>query len=91
MNGGADLLDRIPILGPGFGFTRHQKGEVRLVVGVNPRHEFNIRAALPVSTGFGEIAIPRIAELVVAQVHCFLPGEIWWLAIWTMPACAPWS
>lgn len=67
--GRADLLDRIPELTPGFGFAGLEKREIGLVVGVHPRHQFDVRAVL-----VGQIAVPGIPELMIAPCPLFLAG-----------------
>ena len=59
--GRPDLLDRIPELAPGLCLAGLKMREVGLVVGKYARHEFDVRAVL-----VGQVAVPRVAELVVA-------------------------
>ena len=57
----ADIADGVPVLAECLCFARRQKGEVRLIVGVNAGHEFDIRAVVVC-----EAPVPGIAEFVVA-------------------------
>jgi hypothetical protein len=70
----ADLLNRIPILAPRLGFARLEEAEVRLVVGVNAGHDFDVRAVFTLGVRFGQVAIPGIAEFLIAPGPLFLAG-----------------
>ena len=70
-----DPLNRIPILTPRLCFAGLKKAEVGLVVGVNSGHDFDVWTELAFRVALGEIAIPRVAELVVAPSPLFLTGR----------------
>ena len=63
--GRADSLNRVPVLTPRFGFTRLQKTEIRLVIGIDPCHNFDIGGELTARISIGQIAIPGIPEFVI--------------------------
>ena len=75
MLGRADFLDGIPILTPGLRLAGLQEAEVGLVVRIDTRHDFDIRAEFIFRVALGEIAIPRVAELVVAPGPLLLAGR----------------
>src|SRR5215467_11138265 len=58
---GPNFANGIPELGEGLGLTGSEEGEVGLIIGEDPGHEFDVRAVL-----VGEIAVPGVTELVVA-------------------------
>ena len=58
-------VNRIPVLAPTPRLTRLEKAEVGLVVGVNAGHDLDVGRKLAVHVGVGEVAVPRIAKLVV--------------------------
>ena len=66
---GAEILVRPPVLGEGLCFVWEKIREIRLVVGIDASHEFNVRAAL-----VGEFAIPCVAEGMVAPRPLLLAG-----------------
>ena len=72
--GRADVTDGIPELTPAFCFTWMQIGKIRLVVGVNSGHQFDVGAELAILIRVGQVAIPRIAEFMVAPGPLFLAG-----------------
>ena len=65
----ADLLDRIPVLTPGLRLAGLQEGEIGLIVGIDSRHQLDVWAV-----AVGEIAVPGVAELVVAPGPLLLAG-----------------
>ena len=67
--GRTNLADRIPVLAPGLGLARLQEGEVGLVVGKDPGHQLDVG-----TVGIGEVAVPGIAEFVVAPGPLLLAG-----------------
>src|SRR5215472_14032226 len=71
----SDFLNGIPILAPGFCFTRLQKTKIRLVVGVNARHDFDVGAELAALVGVGQIAVPGITEIVIAPGPLLFAGR----------------
>src|SRR5262249_39800290 len=66
--GGANLSDRVPILTEGFRFSGSEKRKIRLVIRVDARHQFDVRAVF-----IREVAIPRVTKRVVAPSPLFLP------------------
>ena len=70
-----DLLNRIPILAPRLRLAGLEKAEVGLVVGVNAGHDFDVGREFALRVGFGEVAVPRVAELVVAPRPLLLAGR----------------
>jgi hypothetical protein len=62
----ADSPDRIPPLDPCFGFAGLEVGKIRLVVGIDPRHQLDVGAADAMLIRVGEQAIPGVTELVVS-------------------------
>src|ERR1022692_3685109 len=64
----ANLLDRIPILTPRFGFAGLQKTEVGLVVGIDAGHDFDVGAEFAARVGVSQIPIPRIASSSAVSV-----------------------
>src|SRR5690606_40483922 len=69
-----DFLDGIPELAPGFGFPGHEEGEVRLIVGVNAGHDFDVGRAFAIGVGIGQAAVPSVAEIVIAPSPLFFAG-----------------
>ena len=53
-------------IGGGQGSERTRRGEVGLIIGVHPGHDFDVRPEFILGIALGEIAIPRIAEFMVA-------------------------
>ena len=69
-----DGANGIPMLAPNFGFAGLEVGEVRLVVGVDAGHQLDVGRVFAVGVGVGEVAVPRVAELLVAPRPLFLAG-----------------
>ncbi len=61
-------------------FVSIKPGKIRLVIGKNTGHQFDIRAVI-----VGQTLVPRLANSPCPQLHCFLPGAIWWLATCSKP------
>ncbi len=59
--GRPDALQRIPELREVLGLSRSEKGEVRLIVRVDARHQLDVRTIV-----VRQAAVPCITELVVA-------------------------
>ena len=64
--GSSDFLDWIPVLTPTFRFAWLEKGKIRLVIGINSGHQFDVGAV-----GIGEVPVPRITEIVIAPRPLF--------------------
>ncbi|MGA2043654.1 MAG: hypothetical protein ABSG83_09805, partial [Roseiarcus sp.] len=69
----ADFLDGIPILAPALGFARLEKAEVRLVVGINAGHDFDVRGEFTAGVGNRQIPVPGVAKFMVSPGPLFLP------------------
>ena len=67
---GADLGDRVPVLAEGLGLAGREEGEVGLVVGVDAGHQLDVGAVV-----VGEVAVPGVAEGVVAPGPLLLAGR----------------
>ena len=65
----------IPVLTPSFGFARLQEAKVRLIVRIDPGHDFDVRTEFALGVAVGQIAIPRVAEVVIAPRPLFLAGR----------------
>ena len=76
---GANFADRIPKLAPRFGFTGFEKGKVRLVVGIDSRHEFDVRAVAAAPVGICQEAVPCVAKFVVSPRPLFFAGRDLWV------------
>ena len=72
----ADQSGGIPVLAPRLCFAGLEVSEVGLVIRVDSGHQFDVRWMFAFGIGIGQIPIPGIVKFVIAQVHCFLPGEI---------------
>ena len=70
-----NLLNRIPILTPRLGFTGLKETEIGLVVGIDPGHDLDVGAELSARVRVGEVAVPRVAELVIAPGPLLLAGR----------------
>src|ERR1700753_1123160 len=58
-----------------FGFAGLQETEVRLVVRINARHDFDVRRKFNARIGVGQVAVPRVAKFMVAPGPLFFAGR----------------
>ncbi len=66
----ADFADRIPILAEKFRLAGIEERKIRLIVGKNAGHQLDVRSVV-----IGQIAIPRVAEFVIAPRPLFFAGR----------------
>ena len=66
----ADFSNGIPKLAEALGFARRQEGEIRLIVGIDARHQFDIGAIF-----VGKVPVPGITELMITPGPLLLPGR----------------
>jgi hypothetical protein len=71
----ADFPDRIPELVPRFRLAGLEKTEIRLIVGVDAGHDFDVRSIFAFDIFFREVSIPGVAELVIAPRPLLLAGR----------------
>ncbi len=63
-----DLLDRIPNLRKLLGFSRHQIGEIRLIIGIDSRHQLDITVVV-----ISQVFAPGPPKFTVAPGPHFFP------------------